>query len=62
MFKAVRLAHALCALFVSASSSAVMATTINVHANADIRSSDPGVNRDANTDVVVMQTDRKSVV
>lgn len=55
MFKAVRLARVFCALLVGASSAA-MATTINVHANADIRSSDPGVNRDANTDVVVLQT------
>lgn len=30
------------------------ATTLRVHTNADIRSTDPGVNRDANTDGIVL--------
>lgn len=42
------------ASLVTASASAQTPTVLRVHQDADIRSSDPGVNRDANTDTVVM--------
>ncbi len=42
------------ATLLTAASPSLAATVLRVHQDADIRSSDPGVNRDANTDTVVL--------
>jgi ABC-type transport system substrate-binding protein len=44
----------LAALALAASGAASPATTIRVAANAEIRGTNPGVNRDANTDTVML--------
>src|SRR5258708_16505581 len=45
---------ALCAALLSFSIGAAAAGTIRVAANSEIRSTNPGVNRDANTDTVML--------
>jgi len=44
------------ATLLTAAAPSLGATVLRVHQDADIRSSDPGVNRDANTDTVVLHT------